>query len=162
MFSIAIFDILFYFFDYLLSFVTRFGGINISNWYTTMGIFPYSAMFLIITMYLFDLYNLKHHKTVFDLTANVVLSNVIILVLTMSISFWIRAFSVPRGILIEVFIINTLISLIVRGIYMNLHHKRHLDKRLLIVGSSGDEINYLESQVLTDPVMSKCTIIEKQ
>ena len=134
-FGIGIADIILYHLSFIITFLIRYGGERpVFNYSAYQSALPYIIIaFVLINIFsgIYVLYN-KRFIDIFSIT---LISQIMMAVTIMAMTFFGRWFAFPRTIIFFNLIISTIVLFVWRAIVLELYYKNSGTSRVMVVGS---------------------------
>ncbi|WNC13342.1 sugar transferase [Brevibacillus brevis] len=122
---------------YVVSFLSRFSfDVPLRNFKPYLALFPWISLFCLIAFYMFDLYSNWKRKSLHHLLYTIILSILLVMVLTMSLTYLGKGFSFPRSVIFVATFLQVIVLGSSRYFLWHLSRKRHGSKKVLIVAST--------------------------
>jgi len=120
---------------YVISFLSRFSlDVPLRNVKPYLALFPWISMFCFLALYMFDLYSSWNRKSLHHLLYTIFLSVLLVMVLTMSLTYMGKGFSFPRSVILFATFLQILVLGACRAFLWHLGRKKHGSKKVLVVG----------------------------
>ncbi|WP_419877316.1 sugar transferase [Brevibacillus centrosporus] len=124
---------------YVIAFLSRFSfDVPLRNVKPYLALFPWISLFCLIAFYMFDLYSDWKRKSLHHLLYTIFLSVLLVMVLTMSMTYMGKGFSFPRSVILFATFLQFFVLGFSRYLIWQLARKKHGSKKVLIVGDSLD------------------------
>jgi exopolysaccharide biosynthesis polyprenyl glycosylphosphotransferase len=138
--------------SYTLAFLVRYGNdIDPRNVEAVTNIFPYLAIFLVLTFYVYEMYSLKGRNND-QLVGSILISVGLLAVFTSFGAYFFRSFAFPRSIIIIVSLVQTALLGIWRSFLMHYYIRIRPKKQIMLVGKK-DLVDRLEWEIRHDPLV---------
>lgn len=137
LFLLASFDVFLLNLCYVISFVSRFEfDVPFRNVKPYLALFPWISMFCLIAFYMFDLYSNWKRKSLHHLLYTIFLSLLLVMVLTMSLTYMGKGFSFPRSVILFATFLQIIVLGLSRWLMWQIDRKKHGSKKVLIIGDT--------------------------
>ncbi|MFD2370802.1 sugar transferase [Brevibacillus sp. GCM10020057] len=122
---------------YVISFLFRFSlDVPFRNVQPYLTLFPWISIFCFVAFYMFDLYSNWKRKSLHHLLYTIFLAVLLVMVLTMSLTYLGKGFSFPRSVILFATFLQMLVLGASRAFLWHLGRKRHGSKKVLVVGTT--------------------------
>lgn len=108
---------------------------------------PFISITTVLVFNIFNLYSAKS-KLMLETVYSIILSLLILEVLTMASTFFIRGFSFPRSIFFIAFVLQIIFTAILRYIVVKVYRRIHGRKNLLIIGNK-EQVEAITRKIFT-------------
>ncbi|KAE9634989.1 exopolysaccharide biosynthesis polyprenyl glycosylphosphotransferase [Defluviitalea raffinosedens] len=144
----VIVDILLIVASYLLAFKIRFKGGDPSRdtFDPFINALPYICVVAVILLYIYGMYSILH-KTVWETLLTIVLITVILTIISMAVTFFIRGFGFPRTVFAYGAILQVILLSIWRTLILKVRRRLHGKQSILIIGH-GQELEEAARKII--------------
>lgn len=134
-FGIAFFDVVLYHLSFLITFYVRYDGVlPIFNYSAYRSALPYILISFVLINLLSGTYVL-YNKRFIDIFSTTVISQVMMSIMIMAMTFFGRWFAFPRTVIVINFILSSTILVFWRVIVLELYFKKSGNSRVMILGT---------------------------
>ena len=132
-FIFLVLDLITIFLSYFLAFNFRYEQFDQRNIDSFISLAPWILLISLFFISVYELYNV-HRRSNWDILRDILVANTFIVFIIMAFSFLFRQFALPRSVIIIAYITAIVIMFLWKWFYLNVLHKNHIDK-ILVVGS---------------------------
>lgn len=145
---IGIMDMIIFHLSFVLSFNIRYSIVNYENWNDYLSVMPYIMVVFVLINILFGMYVLYDKRSI-DMITTTILTQLLMTVIIMALTFLGRWFAFPRTVVLMSFGISSFLLILWRLLVLNIYWRQSGTSRVMIVGSE-DEcrealFNFLQS-----------------
>lgn len=122
---------------YVISFLSRFSfDVPLRNVKPYLALSPWISIFCLIAFYMFDLYSNWKRKSLHHLVYTITLSLLLVMILTMSLTYLGKGFSFPRSVILFATFLQIIVLGVSRSLLWHMGRKKHGSKKVLIIGDT--------------------------
>lgn len=141
---VVIADLVIIFFSYVLAFYIRYEEIPARNWQSFLSLSPWILLTSLFFITIYELYSFNR-KSIWDLLRGIFVSVTFISFITMSVSFLVREFALPRSVILLDYFITIILLVSWKALFMKIARRDPQGTVLLIADE--DEAQKLISQM---------------